>query len=104
MRQSVAAVIEGQFTAAFDYILQRNPGRDQQQRIVHRYNRGVLMEAVAVAALEQQLLHRDRPCLECLQQKANDARMETDRTRRGQVDVKVVDAFKTVWHRAIMSG
>ena len=96
VRQAVAAVVEGEFAAAFLHILQRDPGGGQQQRVFDGDDRGILMDAMAVAALEQKLLAGDGLGVEYQGQEAGDPRMEANVSRRGQVDVEVEQAFETI--------
>ena len=99
VRQAVAAVVEGEFAAALLHILQRDPGGDQQQRVLDRDHRGVLVDAMAVAALKQQLLAGDRLGVEHQRQEARNPRVQADLARRRQVDVEVEQAFEPVRRR-----
>src|SRR3954453_21407459 len=98
MRQSMAAVVEREFTAALRHVLQGNPGCDQEHRLLDRDKRGILVWKVAVAPLEQQLLHRDRAAAKYQRQEAQDARVHAHKARRFKVDVKVEQALERVRH------
>ena len=96
VRQAVAFVVEGQFAAALDHVFQGDPGCRQQHRVFDRYNRGVLMDAMTVAPLEQQLLEGDRVRVEHQGQEAGDAGVEADLPRGFQIDVEIEQALEPV--------
>ena len=96
VRQPVTSVVEGEFAAALNDVFQGDPGGGEKHRILDRHDRGILVDPMAVASLEQKLLAGDRPGVKHQGQEPGDTRVEANLPRRGQVDVQVEQAFEPV--------